>query len=83
MRRIAMKHVSSATDKLRTCAVIFEPGMLGDDSLFFYTLKDPATEEFVLNALNSSESDTWLRWYTENNLSQFAVRAIRLKARHP
>jgi hypothetical protein len=79
LRRIAMKHVSSATDKLRTCAVIFEPGMLGDDSLYFYTLKDPATEEFVLDALNSAESDTWLRWYTENNLSQFAVRAIPLK----
>jgi hypothetical protein len=80
LRRIAMKHVSSATDKLRTCAVIFEPGMLGDDSLYFYTLKDPATEEFVLDALNSVQSDTWLRWFTENNLSQFAVRAIPLKS---
>jgi hypothetical protein len=43
LRRIAMKHVSSATDKLRTCAVIFEPGMMGDDSIYFYTLKDPST----------------------------------------
>jgi N-6 DNA Methylase len=75
-RRIAMKHVSSATDKLRTFAVVFEPGMLGDDSIYFYTLKNPEDEEHVLNTLNSQESDTWLRWFTENNLSQFAVRAI-------
>ena len=82
-RRIAMKHVSDATDKLRTCAVIFEPGMLGDDSLYFYTLKDPSTEEFVLDALNSVESDTWLRWFTEKNLSHYAVRAIPLKSSQP
>ena len=75
-RRIAMKHVSSATDKWRTVAVVFEPGMLGDDSIYFYTLKNPADEEYILNVLNSQESDTWLRWFTENNLSQFAVRAI-------
>jgi hypothetical protein len=75
-RRIAMKHVSSATDKWRTVAVVFEPGMLGDDSIYFYTLKNPTDEEFILNVLNSEESDKWLRWFTENNLSQFAVRAI-------
>lgn len=75
-RRIAMKHVSSATDKWRTVAVVFEPGMLGDDSIYFYTLKNQADEEHILNTLNSSESDTWLRWFTENNLSQFAVKAI-------
>lgn len=74
-RRIAMKHVSSSSE-LRTCAVVFEPGMLGDDSIFFYTLKDPRTEEHVLNILNSHESDMWLRWFTENNLSQFAVKDI-------
>jgi len=56
--------------------VVFEPGMLGDDSIYFYTLKNPEDEEHVLNTLNSQESDTWLRWFTENNLSQFAVRAI-------
>jgi hypothetical protein len=74
-RRVAMKHVSSSSG-MRTCAVIFEPGMLGDDSIYFYTLKDPNTEEYVLDVLNSVESDTWLRWFTENNLSQFAVKAI-------
>jgi hypothetical protein len=78
-RRIAMKHVCSATDKIRTCAVIFEPGMLADDSVYFYTLKDWKDEEYILNTLNSVESDTWLRWFTENNLSQFAVKAIPCK----
>jgi len=47
--------------------VIWEP---------FYTLKNWADEEHVLQTLNSQESDTWLRWFTENNLSQFAVKAI-------
>jgi hypothetical protein len=74
-RRIAMKHVSSSAG-MRTCAVVFEPGMLGDDSIYFYTLKDPSTEDYVLDVLNSAESDTWLRWFTENNLSQFAVKDI-------
>ena len=77
-RRIAMKHVCtfSEIDSIRTCAVVFEPGMMADDSVYFYVPNDPTHTEPLLEVLNSPASDRYLRFFTEKNLPQALVKSI-------
>jgi hypothetical protein len=75
-RRIAMKHVCTFKDGIRTLAVVFEPGMLADDSVYFYVPHEERFIEPLLAHLNSSEADRFVRYFTEKNLPQTIIKTI-------